>query len=426
MSAPLPLSLRAWRWVSPALTPLLRYWVKRRIADGKEDPRRVAERFAVPGRARPDGRLVWMHGASVGESQMLLRLGRALRLSKPDVTLLITTQTWTAARMIEADSDPHVIHQYLPFDTPGNARAFLAYWKPSLGIIAESEIWPNLILAAEAADIPLTLVNARMTEKSRRNWGRMPALSHALLERFSMITAADDPTAATLTTLARRPVAALGNLKRAADPLPVDEVQLARWQERLEGRTVWLAASTHMGEEQIAADANRLLDDPARLVIIAPRHPERGDAIAALLRQTGYRVAQRSKGETVTVETEIYLADTMGEMGLWYRLSAVTLIGGSLMDGIGGHNPLEPAMLDVPMLSGPYVFNFAEIYAELWSEAGAQQVRTAEDIAAALTEMSPQARELQVRRAARVAARGPSVLVETLEGLLPFLLEKKR
>lgn len=345
-----------------ALTPLLYGWLGKRALRGKEDRARLGERFGRASAARPQGRLFWLHAASVGETQSVLTLVRALLRQYPEAHLLVTTGTVTSAGLVAQQNIPHVIHQYLPLDTFPTVRRFLNHWQPDLVLWVESEFWPQLLWQVRARHIPLLLINARLSARTFARWKRLPFVIRPLLACFDGIYAGSSEDAGRLRALGARDVIEAGNLKYDAEALPVNNEALSMLTQSCEGRSIWVAASTHGNEEQMAAEAHRAVAGaiPSLLTIIVPRHASRGDAIAADLRARGFALAQRSKQEPVTPATAIYLADTMGELGTFYRLAELAFIGGSLI-AHGGHNPLEPARLHCALLTGPHTHNFATI-----------------------------------------------------------------
>jgi 3-deoxy-D-manno-octulosonic-acid transferase len=258
-----------------------------------------------------------------------------------------------------------VIHQYAPVDTPGAASRFLDHWRPDLGVLVESELWPNLLLGAKARGVRLALLSAKLSQASARGWSRAPRAARTLLGAFDLILARDEAAAAGLRRLGAD-VAGLADLKFGAEPLPADPVRLGSIQAEIGDRPVFLAASTHPGEDEIIIDAflAAIGQDAAPLLLIAPRHPQRGLTVAALAWSRGASVAVRSAGESPR-SASVYVADTVGEMGLWFRLAHLAIMGGSFAD-VGGHNPLEPARLGRPFISGPNVANWASVYADLW------------------------------------------------------------
>ena len=344
-----------------ALEPLAPSLLRARARRGKEDPGRISERLGRAGLPRPEGALIWLHGVSVGETTSLLPLVAALRTRRPDLTILVTCGTTTAAALLAQRLPEGVIHQFAPVDGPGAVRRFLDHWRPNAAVFVESELWPNLILAAKARGVRLALLSARMTAASANGWSRWPASARALLSAFDLIMPQDAATDERLNRLGGTTGPRL-NLKLVGEPLPADMAELDRLRAALAGRKVVLAASTHPGEDASIANAVRKAA-PGGVLILAPRHPERGAEIAAMLGG-----ALRSRGEAMG---PVYVADTLGELGLFFRLADIVVMGGSFVPGIGGHNPLEPARIGRPILTGRYVFNAADTYAEMFAEAAA-------------------------------------------------------
>ena len=367
-----PLSLMLYGAATGLMEPLAPALLRGRARKGKEDVARIPERLGRASAPRPDAPVVWFHGVSVGESLSLLPLMHALARQRPDLALLVTTGTLTAAALMDERKPAGAIHQYAPVDGPAAVRRFLDHWRPHLGVFVESELWPNLIGAARRRGVRLALVSARMTEKTARGWSRAPAAARALLAAFDLILPQDAETEARLRGLGARTGPHL-NLKHVGDPLPCDRAALARLRETVAGRRVALAVSTHPGEDALIARAFReaTADGPTALLIIVPRHPDRGAAVAAELAALGFTVARRAAGEPLTAGTAVYVADTLGELGLFLRLADVAVMGGAFAEGIGGHNPLEPARLGTPIVTGPHVFNARELYADLLREAAA-------------------------------------------------------
>ncbi len=360
---PLPLALYAA--ASGLLEPLAPALLARRARRGKEDAARLNERLGRPTAPRPGGPLVWLHGVSVGESLSLLPLIDALA-ARPGLNLLVTSGTVTSANLLAQRLPQGVIHQYAPVDGPAAAARFMDHWRPSTALFVESELWPNLILAAKARGVRLALLSARMTEASARGWARYPASARALLAAFDLILPQDVETRARLARLGASPGPTL-NLKLAGPPPPVDAAQVAALRSAIGPRKVVLAASTHPGEEALIAGAI----PPGVLLIIAPRHPERGPQLAADLAALGFAVARRAAGEPLTPATTAYVADTLGELGTLFTVADVVVMGGSFVAGIGGHNPLEPARLSRAIVTGPQAFNAAEVYDEMFTEVAA-------------------------------------------------------
>jgi len=394
----LPLSLALYRVATTALEPFAPLLLKRRATRGKEDPARLNERLARPALPRPQGRLVWLHGASVGESLSILPLVERLRTERPDAALLVTSGTVTSAQLLAQRLPKGVIHQFVPVDTPGGAQRFIGHWRPDLAVFVESELWPNLLLAAKAAGTRLALVSGKLSDKSFDGWRMRPFAAHRLFSGFDLILAQDGRAAGRLASLGGT-VAGEADLKFGAAPLPVDDAELARLKARFAGQPLVLAASTHPGEDEIVLDAFAALPGQARLVI-APRHVERGPAIVEMARTRGLVTNLRS-ADPHAEPARVLVADTLGELGLWFRLADLALVAGSLVPGIGGHNPLEPARLSCPILSGPHVENWLTAYAELSAIDGmalADESVLAERLAAALAD--PAAGKLRAQRAA--------------------------
>ena len=374
------LGLAAYRAATAALEPFAPALLHARVRRGKEDPARLPERLGVASAVRPAGRLAWLHGASVGEGLSLLPLVHALAAVDPTLNLLVTSGTRTSAELLGRRLPPGALHQFAPVDGPQASARFLHHWRPDLAVFAESELWPNLILGARRQGARTALVSARLSRSSLRTWARAPAAARALIGGFDLVLAQDAEAAAGLARLGVRDDGRL-NLKLAGEPLPADPAALAELSDRLRDRPVLLAASTHPGEEaQVLEVFSFLKGRPERpLLVLVPRHPERGEQIEALARDRGLSVARRTTDAPLTEAVDVYVADTLGELGLWFRLARVTLVGGSLVAGIGGHNPFEPARLGCPVVSGPYVDNWRGVYAEL---TAARAVRTAEGVGA--------------------------------------------
>jgi 3-deoxy-D-manno-octulosonic-acid transferase len=351
------IAARLYRLATWTLGPIAGLVLARRAERGKEEPARLGERWGRSSLVRPAGRLIWLHAASVGESLSLLPIIERLPARLPAVEILVTTGTVTSARLLaERLASPRTRHQYLPLDHPAAIRRFLDHWRPDLALWVESELWPNLLLDTHRRGIPMALLNARISAGSFRGWQRTPRLIRALLGCFDLVLAQDEVQADRLTQLGARDAGTVGDLKAAADPLSAPAEELARLRALIAGRPVWLAASTHEGEELAVAEAHRRLRQrfPTLLTLLAPRHPARAAAIASMLAADGMRVTRRSSGLLLAPDTEIHLIDTLGELGLFYRLAPIVLVAGSLgVPGtIGGHNPLEAAQLGCAVIFG--------------------------------------------------------------------------
>ncbi|MCA8880208.1 MAG: 3-deoxy-D-manno-octulosonic acid transferase [Rhodobacteraceae bacterium] len=365
--------------------------LKKRLEAGREDPERIGEREGIAGLPRPDGRLIWFHAASVGESLSLLEVIRRLGEHDTGLNFLVTTGTVSSAGILAARLPERCQHQFVPLDIRPFVRSFLDHWRPDLAVWTESELWPALILETRDRGVPVLLINARLSERSARRWRWLPGAARRILAAFRAVQAQDDVTAAALRKLglpADR-LAVTGTLKEGMPPLPCNETERVRLVRRLADRPIWAATSTHPGEDAVVASAHAAAARSVLrlMLILVPRHPERGSEIAAELRGMGLSVAQRSAGEDPQSDTAIYLADTLGELGLWYRLAPVSFVGGSLVDK-GGHNPFEPAALGSAIIHGPHVRNFADIYARLDAAGAARTVRNADGLALAVTDLS--------------------------------------
>ena len=417
----LPGLYRAATW---PLAPLAIVYLNRRRKQGKEDARRFRERQGIPGAARPQAALLWIHAASVGEATAMLTLIERLLQLRPTLEILVTTGTVTSAHLLEGRLPARARHQFVPADLPRWIARFLDHWRPDLALWVESELWPNLILETHARGVPLVLVNGRLSTSSYTRWQKWPGLIRPVLAAFSTCLAQDEEQARRFRRLGARDVGMVGDLKAAAAALPVDPPQLEQLARRIKKRPLWLAASTHTGEEEIAAHVHRQVaaDHPDLLTIIVPRHPARGDAIHAMLAARGLRVARRRRGEPITDKTDVYLADTMGELGLFYRLAGIAFVGGSLV-AKGGHNPLEAARLGCAVLHGPDTRNCARMAAELAAAGATETVSDADGLAQAVSALLGD-RHLRAGRAAagkRVAAAGSDILDVVLMRLAPWL-----
>lgn len=413
-----------YRAVSQLAGPAINLYLARRRTRGKEDHARFKERLGHPSRARPGGVLLWAHAASVGESITLLPLIAALARERPDVRVLVTSGTPTSAALLAARLPPHAIHHYVPIDRLGPTRRFLAHWRPNIALWVESELWPNLVFETAAHGVPMVLINGRMSEASAKNWAHFPKLIRPMLASFRAVLAQTEDDASRYRVLGATTVHTIGNLKYEAPPLDYDESALRALKSDIGDRPLWLASSTHDGEEIIALNAHDRLSArrPSILTIIAPRHPKRGDAIARFAKSRGLTIAQRSRGEPITPETAIYLADSLGELGLFYALAPIVFIGGSLTP-VGGHNALEPARLDCALITGPDMKNFAELQSTLRAGGALMTVRDAASLADAIEGLLADPQTIAARAAAaqRIATSLGGALDRTLEQIRPLL-----
>lgn len=420
-------ALALYRLATRLIEPLAPRLLDRRAAQGKEDPARVDERLGVPGVDRPDGDLVWLHGVSVGETLSLLPLVERFRRSRPDLTVLVTSGTVTSADLMARRLPPGVIHQYAPIDGPCAVAAFLDYWRPSLGVFVESELWPNLLVEADRRGVRLALVSARVTEKSADGWKRAPGMARRLLSTFDLILPQDPASADRLSTMGGR-IDGQVNLKLSGEPLPHDAAAFSRLSAAIGDLPVVVVASTHEAEELALARALSGLVQPICLILV-PRHPERGPAIGADLAAAGFAVSLRSLGQAPGADGAVHIADTLGELGLFLRLADVVVMGGSFapalgLEPVGGHNPLEPARLGKPTISGPDASNWRSVAALLVEAGGLTVVQTPSDLPAVIAPLltdpaAAVAMGERARRAAVDAGSGLDRLWTALTHLLP-------
>jgi 3-deoxy-D-manno-octulosonic-acid transferase len=381
---PRPFSLTAYALAARALTPLVPGLLARRAAHGKEEAGRMREKLGHAGLARPAGALVWLHGASVGESLSLLPVVQGLLARRPGLAVLVTSGTVASAQIMAQRLPAGALHQYAPLDAPSAARRFMDHWRPDLAVFVESELWPNLLAQARRSGARLALISARLSEASLRGWRRFPGAARAVLGGFDLVMSQDEACASRLAALGARDDGRL-NLKLAGEALPVDASEQQNLQAALADRPLLLAASTHPGEDELVLEAFAQLQTDA-LLVIAPRHPVRGADVRALSVARGLNTALRSAGEAVTPKVQVLVADTLGELGLWFALARTALVAGSLVPKIGGHNPLEPARQSCPVLTGPHIDNWTSVYAALAAVDGYRTVQDAGELSAALAE----------------------------------------
>jgi 3-deoxy-D-manno-octulosonic-acid transferase len=417
------LSLKAYRALTSLavpFAPLILAWRTRR---GKEEPDRRSERYGRASAPRPKGFLAWFHASSVGEANAALPVIETIAAERPEVRMLLTTATVTSAQLARSRLPKNVLHQYVPLDNKSYVQRFLHHWRPDLAVLVESEIWPNLVLETKGEGIPLLLINGRMSSSSFKRWRRRPGLSRPLFSAFDLVLAQNDSLAERFAQLGVARTLDVGNLKADAPPPPADLPGKRRLAAAISGRIVWLAASTHPGEEELVAEAHKKMkqDQPTLLTIIVPRHPERGKPIAEAL-GANLRVALRSEGQLPEASTDIYVADTIGELGLFYALSPIAFVGGSLIER-GGQNPVEPIKLGAAVLTGPNWQNFRDSYTELLKASGCKEVGNAASLAdAALGLLKDEgARKEMTRRAEAAIAAMSGALPRTLAELEPYL-----
>ena len=369
-----------YHFLSFISAPALNFLLRKRVRAGKEDAKRIDERRGLASKQRPDGVLIWFHAASVGEAQSVLSLIDKIK----DDNILITTGTVTSAKMLKKKLPANAVHQYYPMDNPLWVRRFLDYWKVDKIIWVESELWPNMLKEIRKRNIPAYLINGRMSEKSYKRWKKIPKEANILLSSFKEIISQSHEDAKRLDALYGKKTHLFGNIKYLATPLPYNQNDLDNLSANIRGRKKWLYASTHKGEEEIAARIHAKLKNkyPDLLTIIIPRHPERSKDIVNSINNDKLEIALRSStGNNISLNTDIYIADSLGELGLFYKICDIAVIGRSLSnDGGGGHNPIEAAQLGCVIIHGKNVKNLQEIYDDFAQSNTSIQVDGEEDL----------------------------------------------
>lgn len=417
----------AYRAATRLLGPVLHLYLNRRKKRGKEDAGRIGERFGHPSAMRPKGSLVWIHGASVGESLSALPVIDALRKRYPTVSILVTTGTVTSAELMHARLPEGVIHQFIPIDRQVCVARFLHHWKPDAALWFESDLWPNILTKAQKAGVKLALLNGRISEKSFKGYSRYPSFIRPVISAFDLVLTQTDDELDRFKSLGAGDVKTVGNLKFAAPPLPADDAELAKLRSQIGERPVWLASSTFEGEERIAGNIHRKLapDHKGLLTLIVPRHPNRADDIESDLIAQGLQVARRSRGHEITPGTDIYLADTIGELGLFYRIAPICFMGKTLCAS-GGQNPLEPARLDCAILHGPDMSNFATISQEMLAAGACRPASDADDLGRQVAALlrDPATTQKIAKAGLAYANSKAEVLDRTLDALRPLMAAK--
>jgi len=346
------------------LTPFLCILFAWRLVKGKEDKTRFCERLGYPKFLRPEGKLIWMHGASVGECLSMLPLIHRLLELNPSLHIMVTSGTVTSAALMEKRLPERAFHQFVPIDSPWGTRSFVRHFHPDAVFWFESEFWPNLLFAIHKAQIPLVLLNGRISDKSFARWQKASSIIKSILALFTLTLGQSPENARRLNVLGSPNVDCIGNIKYAASIAPFDVAELEKLKSQIGTRAAWTGASTHYNEEEQMADIHLQLKQkhPTLLTVCVPRHPNRATEIENMCRKKGLHVARRSRGDTISESTDFYLADTIGEMGLLYQLTPIVFVGGSLIP-FGGQNMLEPMRLKRATIVGQYAFNFREIVA---------------------------------------------------------------
>ena len=408
MPARLTLPIRAYALLANLALPLIYARVSKRLAAQGVAPIRLRERLGHASLPRPAGPLIWCHAASVGESVSLLALIGQLLADDPALHVLVTSGTASSAQILAGRLPDRAMHQFAPLDARRPLARFLAHWRPDQAIFVESELWPQMIIATDRAGVPLALLNARMSATSLRNWARFGATARALLQRFSLIRTQGAATAQALISLGANPgsTRAGGDLKASAQALPFSPNALQTIVNVLHEHPIWAAVSTHPGEEELILWAHKAARDriPNLTLILVPRHAERGAQVEKLCQDAGLPTARRSTGHDITAQTAVYLADTLGETGLWFALCPLVFLGGSLVP-VGGHNPYEPALAGAAILHGPHVANAAAAYAGFDASGGAMLVADAAGLARAVVGLFTGPDLQPMRRAAKSHAQ---------------------
>ncbi|MEZ5938100.1 MAG: glycosyltransferase N-terminal domain-containing protein [Hyphomonadaceae bacterium] len=393
---------------------------------GKERKERLSERLGRTQIERPASPLIWMHGASVGESRLLADILKLVRKRRLGLNAVLTTQTLTSADMITGLQMPGAIHQMAPVDAPGAVSRFLDHWKPDAAVFAEGEIWPNMLAGLRRTATPAALINARMTASSLSGWRKRRESAQELFGTFRFIGAADVTTADELGDLLKRRIDTVGNLKQAMPITPSHATKVADW--RADARLVLLAASTHEGEDEIALDAFARVRHraPEALLVVAPRHPERGEAICGKVQDRGLSYQLRSQDRKApSPGTAVLVADTMGEMGFWYELADAVMLGGANREDVGGHNPFEPVQLGKRVWTGHFGYNFRRALDDLAALGavvfGDSPESLAEFWASAIA--NPAAAEIRSEAVEAYFAKARAPLDTTLDAILDLLPE---
>jgi len=401
--------------------------LEKRRDKGKEDPERYVEKKAIITEKRPDAPLIWVHAASIGEVRAALILINKIRYEYPAIFFLVTTGTRTSAQIIAKDLPDNAIHQFHPLDHPVWTRTFIEHWEPDLIFWMESELWPNMLATIKNENIPTFLINARMSPKSYRNWSLLKPLATEMLSTFKKILCQTKIDAQYYKKLGAGDVSVSGNIKYSSAPLNYDTDSLTKLKLSLNDRKYWVFASTHDGEEEMACRVHKILQKtyPDILTIIVPRHPERRNEIEQACKTMGLNTVLRGQNKSLpTDDTNIYIVDTLGELGLFYRLSSIAMIGRSFSnDGGGGHNPIEAAQLDCAILTGPNTQYQKQLFAEMLATGAVQKTQTEDDLLSALQTLLSNPTECQkyIKAAQEYAASKDDIIKRVMDNLKPFL-----
>ena len=381
--------IKIYNMLITILYPLvIRSYVNKRKQIGKEDVNRFNERVGRPIKERPEGKLFWLHGASVGESVSMLPLINKILETYPDAHVMVTTGTVTSADVMQKRLPERAFHQFIPIDNPVFTNRFVKHWHPDVALWFESEFWPAVLSSIKRRNIPLILINGRISNKTFKRWQQFDFVCKELLSCFSLCLGQSEEDAYRLRVLGAPETVCLGNLKYAGLPLPIDEKSREDMLKQIGKRPFWLASSTHEDEEVRLAKLHKRLKEkfPDLLWIIAPRHPNRGEQIVEDIQKFGLSAALRSKQEKITPKTDVYVANTIGEMGLWYDLAKIVFIGGSLIPH-GGQNFIEPSRVRDAVIVGPHMHNFTDAMNRAKKADAVMQVNDTAEMEELLTEL---------------------------------------
>lgn len=420
----MPTILFLYQFITSAGLPIIQLLLKWRIIMGKEEVARIEERRGVASIYRPEGSLIWIHAASLGEAQSVLIFIERLIHERPALNVLVTTGTVTSANLMKERLPKQAFHQFIPVDRLTWVRRFLNYWKPDLAIWVESELWPNLLLETSSRGINMVLLNGRISTNSFNMWKKVNNLAHQLLSTFSLVLTQDNISAERFRALGAKNITISGNLKTSASPLPANAASLIEIQDLIGNRPLWLAASTHESEEIIIGQVHNIIRKkiPNLLTIIAPRHPQRSKQITKSLKEEGLIIVRRDLDEKITENTDIYLVDRTGELGLFYRITKIAFIGGSLIEH-GGQNLREAALLGCVVLHGPHMTNFQQIADSLAAAGGSLVVNNTEKLAASVEALliNPNNANKMAKIASETVTPDDSVLEQVIFSLAPLL-----
>lgn len=417
-----------YRFVTDISAWPLRLLLRARALRGKEDSSRLGERRGLTSAIRPAGQLIWCHAASVGEALALLPLIDRL-LKNPKLAVLVTTGTTTSARVLAERLPDRAIHQFAPWDRRAWVGRFLSLWQPDMAIRMESELWPNTLFALRDREIPIVIVNARLSESSVQGWQRFTGTAHEIMASLTLVLAQTDEHATRYKAIGARSVRVTGNIKLAAPALPVSLYDANDLRAMIDKRPVWLAASTHPGEEGIAFATHKEVTNqtPDLLTIIAPRHPNRGRQIAELGKASGLETATRSLSQPINSSTDVYIVDTLGELGTIFSICPIVFIGKSLA-ATGGQNPVEPSHFNCAILFGPHMENFQDIADKMTAHKMALQVSDPKDLTRTVATLlaDKNARETLATAANGIFSDGEDCLTLTTDAILDLITNPSR